>query len=96
MTKKTQPLEVGSLIFEHMNTAVMVFDASLCLKYMNPSAEMLFGISAWQVVGTSVQELLPAEPTFHENLRQALSTGQDMTERELALMLSSEKKMTVD
>jgi two-component system nitrogen regulation sensor histidine kinase GlnL len=92
----TKPTQLGSLIFEHMNTAVLVFNANLCLEYLNPAAEMLFAVSARQVVGTTVQELLPAEPTFHESLRQALSTGQDMTERELALMLNSEKKITVD
>ncbi|NNG13618.1 MAG: nitrogen regulation protein NR(II) [Gammaproteobacteria bacterium] len=96
MTKQTQPLELGNLIFEHMNTAILVFNASLRLEYLNPAAEMLFGVSVRQVVGTSIQELLPAEPTFHESLRQALNTGQGMTERELALMLSSEKKITVD
>lgn len=94
MTKQTQDL--GSLIFEHMNTAVLVFDAALCVEYLNPAAEMLFEVSSRQVVGTAVQELLPAEPTFHESLRQALSSGQGMTERELALMLNSEKKITVD
>jgi two-component system nitrogen regulation sensor histidine kinase GlnL len=96
MTKQLQPVDLGGLIFEHMNTAILVFDANLCLEYLNPAAEMLFAVSARQVVGTTVQELLPAEPTFHESLRQALSTGQDMTERELALMLNSEKKITVD
>ncbi len=96
MTKQTQKQDLGSLIFEHMNTAVLVFDATLCVKYLNSAAEMLFEVSSRQIVGTAVQELLPAEPTFHESLRQALSSGQGMTERELALMLSSEKKITVD
>lgn len=96
MAKQKKTLELGNLIFEHMSTAVLVFNASLCLEYLNPAAEMLFAVSSRQMVGTSVRDLLPAEPTFHESLRQALSTGQGMTERELALMLSSEKKITVD
>jgi two-component system nitrogen regulation sensor histidine kinase GlnL len=96
MTEQKYPLDLSSLIFENMNTAVLVFDANLCLEYLNPAAEMLFAVSVRQVVGTSVRELLPAEPTFHESLRQALATGQGMTERELALMLNSEKKITVD
>ena len=57
---------------------------------------MMFEVSSRQVVGTTVQELLPVEPTFHERLRQVLSSGQCMTERELALMLNTEKKITVD
>ncbi|MDT8404074.1 nitrogen regulation protein NR(II) [Sulfuriflexus sp.] len=88
--------ELGSLIFEHMSTAILVFDADLRLTYLNPAAEMLFAVSARQVVGSTAQDLLPAEPTFHEHLRKAIRTGQGMTERELALMLNSEKKITVD
>ncbi|WP_269471109.1 nitrogen regulation protein NR(II) [Sulfuriflexus mobilis] len=96
MVKQTRPLKLGGLVLEYMNTAVLVFDAELRLNYLNPAAEMLFAVSARQMVGTSVQELLPAEPTFRENLHQALTTGQGMTERELTLMLNSEKKITVD
>lgn len=96
MAKQTRPLKLGGLVLEYMNTAVLVFDAELRLNYLNPAAEMLFAVSARQMVGTSVRELLPAEPTFRENLHQALTTGQGMTERELTLMLNSEKKITVD
>ena len=96
MAKQKYRPDFGSMVFEHMNTAVLVFNADLCLVYLNPAAEMLFAVSVRQVVGTSVQELLPAEPSFHKSLRQALTTGQGLTERELALMLSNAKRITVD
>lgn len=85
-----------TIIADHLSTSVLVFDADLRLQYMNPSAEVLFAVSARQVKGQTVRELLPAEPTFHESLRNALNDRQGYTEHEHALVLSGKHRITVD
>ena len=46
-------------ILDHLNTAVMLFDAQLRLKYLNPAAEVLFEVSARHLLGQPAACLLP-------------------------------------
>ena len=45
-------------LLENLNTAVLLFDPRLQLKYLNPSAEVLLASSARQAQGTALRDLL--------------------------------------
>lgn len=84
-------------ILENQSTAVLLLDKSLCLRYMNPAAEMLFEVSVRHMVGNSVEMLVHCnEGVTRESLLQAVDTGHPFTERELNLSLPDGKRATVD
>ncbi|WP_082117143.1 nitrogen regulation protein NR(II) [Sedimenticola thiotaurini] len=84
-------------ILENLSSAVLLFDQSLCLQYMNPAAEMLFEISFRHTVGNSAESIIQCPGGLpREHLEQALRTGHHFTERELCLPLPDGKRATVD
>lgn len=84
-------------ILENLSSAVLLFDRSLRLQYMNPAAEMLFEVSFRHMLGNPAESLIQCpEGVTHEHLAQALSTGHHFTERELSLPLPDGKRATVD
>lgn len=81
---------------ENLNTAVLLFDAGLRLKYINPAAEDLLAASAKQLVGQTASEVFPAATRFIEALQHALQYAQPYTEREVELPLTNLNAITVD
>ncbi len=81
------PLE--KKLLDHLVTAVLLFDGDLRLKYINPAGEMLFQASSRHVLGQKIGTLLPwPECPMEQRLRDALTTRQPVTEREVTLSLS--------
>lgn len=91
----TPAMELHKLIVEHLNTAVLWFDASLNLHYINPAGEMLFAISARRLGSMNAAALFPGNERIVERLRHALA-GSSLTEREVQLSLAGGKSVTVD
>lgn len=83
-------------ILENLNTTVLLLDASLRLKSINPAGEQLFEISARQIVGQTLGELLPHNPALIAAMGQALATGHPFTEHGLRLILTSRHEVTID
>lgn len=97
MKKTTRSPPFEKTVIDHLNTAVMLFDADLNLLYLNPSAEVLFEFSARHVVGQAASAILPCPESYVENrLRQALSSRHPFTEREISFHLSDERTITVN
>lgn len=84
------------LVIENLTTAALVLDDSLRLIYMNPAAEALFATSARQLVGQTVDLLLPCESAPEEALRRALEQGHPFTQRERQVKLPPGRCITVD
>ncbi len=93
MVKKEAEL---SQITDNLSTSVLVLNQSLLIEYMNSAAEALLAASLRQSQGQPIKELLPAEPAFIEKIRQVLNDGQGFTQHELSLILTEDKKITVD
>lgn len=72
-------------IIENINTAVLMFDSSLRISYLNPAAEMLFAVSARQARGMAASDLLLDAATFLGALKRALQSQHPFTDRELQL-----------
>ena len=69
---------------ELLSTAVVLVDADLSIRHLNPSAENLFAISHHKLLGMPLSQLLGAPPGLAAALDKALHsnwsyTGQDMT-----------------
>ena len=75
-------------IVENLATAVLVVEGQdLRLRYVNPAAEALFGISERQLRGLRLDEIVPEAGAFLDVLRRAASSGHALTEREMTLVL---------
>lgn len=85
-----------SRILESLNTAVLVFDRSLRLDYLNPAGEMLLAVSARQAQGQSLHDLLPSALELSDRLKQAFEEDQPYAEHGVHLHLPSGQDITVD
>jgi two-component system nitrogen regulation sensor histidine kinase GlnL len=83
-------------ILDNINTAVLMFDRGLRIRYVNPAGEVLFGVSARHVTGQPFGDLLEGASSIVQSLTQALETGHPYTEREVPLCLASGREVTVD
>jgi len=92
---KTVSSEVMKQIVENLNSVVMLFDDNLCLEYINPVGEMLFGISAPHMVGRELNRVFMRTDLVQE-LGEALDTSHPFTERECEIEVSPDKVVTVD
>jgi two-component system nitrogen regulation sensor histidine kinase GlnL len=75
---------LGTMILDNLSTAVLLFDRNLRLRYINTAGENLLAVSAKAVLGETARELVPC-PTdsVEDRLRDALTTRQPFTEREI-------------
>jgi two-component system nitrogen regulation sensor histidine kinase GlnL len=89
--------QVEKTVLDHLNTAALLFDADLRLRYLNPAAEMLLEASARHVVGQRASAILPCPDTQVERrLRIALASRHPFTERELNVTLADGRTITVN
>lgn len=88
--------ESAARLLDGLSTAVVQLDGELCLIFMNPAAEMLFGMSARQHVGHSVFALACFSPSLVQELERCASLGHLFTEREVHLELQGGRKAIVD
>jgi two-component system, NtrC family, nitrogen regulation sensor histidine kinase GlnL len=85
------------MILDHLNTAVMLFDNELRLKYINPAAEMLFEISARHLLGQPASAVLPCPDHYtEERLAAALKSRHPFTEREVNVTVADGRTKTVN
>ena len=85
-----------SAVIDNLTTAVVVINTAMKVLYLNSAAEMLFAISARRITGSPIREIFPAEPAFIERLGKVFKIGQGFSEHEMALVLPSNKRITVD
>ena len=83
-------------MLEHLSTAVVLLNGSLRVLSINPAAEELFDVSANQVCGVALTDLLPSGRVHARAIRRVRSAGQALTERDLQLRLPGPRLVTVD
>ncbi|WJW75525.1 nitrogen regulation protein NR(II) [Thiohalobacter sp. IOR34] len=94
--KSKRPLSPEMRILESLNTAVLVFDQGLAVRYLNPAGEMLFETSARHARGIPLEELVSNPEQLSERLQGALRENRTYTDRELPLKLQNGKEVIVD
>jgi len=80
---------------DNLSTAVLLFDDQLCLRYLNPAAEMLLAMSKRQSLGLLLEDLLPHNRPFCARLSEVLETGHPFTEREMTMLLPGTRSAIV-
>jgi two-component system nitrogen regulation sensor histidine kinase GlnL len=93
---RIMPRNLPQHILENLNTAVLLVDAALTLRAMNPAAEMLFETGARQSLGHPLQQLLRHNQALLEAAHQTLVSGHPFTEHGLRLDLPLGRRITVD
>ena len=93
--RQSEPVDSTKAIIDNLTTAVLLLDTDLRLLAMNPAAEELLDVSANQLLGTSVERLLPETALFDAALARAAASGARFTEREMRLALGAQT-ITVD
>ncbi|OGT91924.1 MAG: PAS domain-containing sensor histidine kinase [Gammaproteobacteria bacterium RIFOXYD12_FULL_61_37] len=84
-------------ILDNLNTAVLLFDGEVRLRYINPAGEMLMESSARSLLGQSAHHLLRCPlGGGSDRIRKAMESGQAFTERGVNLLLSDGRDVTVD
>jgi two-component system nitrogen regulation sensor histidine kinase GlnL len=74
---------------------VLVLDRTLRLHSLNPAAEALLDVSAKQVRGMRLRELLPEAEIFEAALERVIESDHPLTERDMQLPMPS-ASITVD
>ncbi len=73
-------------ILDHLTDAVLLFDAACRLEYINLAGEMLFAVSARQVMGLRAREMFGlTDRRIESDFRRALQQGETLTKRNLTL-----------
>jgi two-component system nitrogen regulation sensor histidine kinase GlnL len=79
-----------------MNSAVLLFDQALRLRYINPAGESLFRVSARHLLDESYQTLVKDTVDLSQQLDEAFRSGRPFTRHEVSLELGSDIKVVVD
>lgn len=90
--------QMEGVILDHLNTAVLLFDQTLALRFINPAGENLLSVSAKLVLGMSAGMLVPcpAESSVEDRLRETLATHHPFTEREVELHFPDGQRIRVN
>ena len=83
-------------ILDNLSTAVLLLDAGMTIKYLNPAAENLFHISLKRAKGAPVGKVMFLTSEFHDRLNEAITEFHPFAEHETTLTLASDKKISVD
>jgi two-component system nitrogen regulation sensor histidine kinase GlnL len=84
------------LLLESLTSAVLVVDAQLSFRYINPAAEVLLGVSSEQVKGAPIVDHFYESETALETMREAVELQHVYTHRQVAWQLPGGQLLTVD
>lgn len=76
---------------EHLATAVILLDGQARISYLNPSAEVLFGLSSKNLLGQPLQHVFSHTEQLAHALQQAASNDATYIEHDLTLGLPDRK-----
>jgi two-component system nitrogen regulation sensor histidine kinase GlnL len=77
-------------LLDNLNTAVLLFDSMLCLRYLNTSAEILLEDSERQLLGISAKQLFKLSDTaFLNNLKHCRDAAEPLIDYALELHRAS-------
>lgn len=86
--------DLAESILDNLNTAVILLDNKLCVRCMNPAAEMLFSVSRSKIEGLPMAVLMSDTESFEE-MQQSLRSGHPFTRREHKIEVKN-KQINVD
>ena len=78
---------------ENLTTGVVALDAGLEVRYANPAAEQLLGVSRQQLTGRILSEVVPALEALRPVVARVLETGRGFSRRELVFSTGPEAEV---
>lgn len=90
------PHTLHKRLLDSLNTAVLLLDRDLRIRYVNPAAEMLLSLSASRLVGEPLPACFLAEDDAREAMRLAVEEGHPFSKREAELHITPYNQVTVD
>lgn len=92
-----QQTEYHQRVLDGMSIVVLLFDADLILRYINPAGEMLFEQSTRHMLGLPYVELIQHRDEISVNKWVAeIKSGHSFTRHEVPLVLFHEKEVTAN
>jgi two-component system nitrogen regulation sensor histidine kinase GlnL len=80
---------------EHLATAVLLLDKSRKVIYANPSAEVLFAISAKQILGLDITQVFPGCEILHLAVDNAIENHSPFREHEFLVTTQRQTSLAV-
>lgn len=87
---------VHKRLLDSLNTAVLLFDHDLRVRYLNPAAEALLSMSVARILGERLPAFFLADPDARAAMQSAVDTGHPFTKREAELQINPFQLVTVD
>ncbi len=94
MNNQKQQYELAENILDNLNTAVVLLDGQLNVLYINPSAEMLLGVSSNKITAKPIGQLL-IDDALISAVKDTLASNHPFTQRERTVQIN-DRKVTVD
>lgn len=95
--KKKDLSSLPQRILDHLTDAVLLFDPTHKLTYINPAGEMLLAISARQVLGMRAKDVFFfCDQNIEQDLQRSLQLGESLTKRNLPVGLQTHQQSTVN
>ena len=88
--------DLQTRILEGMSSAILLFDKSLRLRYINPAGETLFCVSARHMLNEPYQALIQDAVELPQQLDEAFRSGRPFTRHEVSLQLGNDITVMVD
>ena len=78
VTVMMNKVDLNTRILEGLNSAVLLFDQALRLRYINPAGETLFSVSARHLLDQPYQALLQDTADLTQQLDEAFRSGRPL------------------
>lgn len=76
---------IDTLLLDSMSTAVLAIDETLWIRYANPAAEQLLGMSFKKVLNQRLTRALTIPDALFARVREAMESGQPFTDRQVCV-----------
>ncbi len=90
------PVSLHTDILDNLQTAILLVNPDLSVRYINSSAEALLKISGSRVIGEPISALFKEQEQDQQILLDALNNTSAFTKRENQLLLADGRTITVD
>lgn len=84
--------DIPKLLLENLLTAVLLLDKHLIVRFINPAAEQLLGISSRRILDHSLEQVVDYISLDLDRLRHCLTQGQGFTDNEVTLVVENEPR----
>lgn len=84
-------------VLDNLTTATLLVDEKLIIRYINPAAEALLGLSANRIEGTPLGDNLRCtSENLRERIKLSILTGQPYAEHEIDVFTPGNRRITVN